>query len=302
MTIGDRRILVVGATGNLGGVIARKLLAAGLPVRAFGRNQMKLDELRSLGAEVVAGDLLDKDAVSRACAGVDQIVTTANNAMGHGASSPNRVEVPMNRNLCESAKQQGVGRLVYVSGRGMGGLESPVDFFRLKKQTEEIVRESGVPYVLLCPTLFMETWVDMLADSVRKKGVVVLFGDGRTIANFIATDDVAEFAVRILQRQEIRNESIEIGGPSNLSFADLATLVERQLGVPAKRRRIPVPVLRVGAALLRPIHEVASRLMSMGYLVSTLDCSFAGWRASADRFGVSPITMESYVARRFARR
>src|SRR5438552_1190321 len=95
----------------------------------------------------------------RACAGVGQIFTSANNAMGHGAASPNRVDLPAHRNLCDAAIQHGVRRLVYVSGRGSGGEESPVDFFRVKSRIEELVRESGVPYVLFSPTMLMETWV-----------------------------------------------------------------------------------------------------------------------------------------------
>lgn len=296
----DSRILVVGATGELGGAVARKLLGAGFLVRAFGRNRAKLDYLASSGAEVVSGDLLDREGVSRACAGVGQVFSSANNAMGAGASSPNRVDLPAYRNLCDAARKHGVTRLVHVSGRLMGGAESPVDFFRLKLRIDDIVRQSGVPYVLLCPSLFMETWIGtLLGDAIRDKGAVVLFGDGRKVANFIAVDDVAGFALRILQDEGARNETVEVGGPSNLSFADVVAVVEGELGIKAKRRRIPLPVLRLGATLLRPFHEVASRMMSMGYFTATTDLSFAEWRASADRFAVSPMSVETFVARRF---
>ncbi len=302
MTTGDSRVLVVGATGQLGGAVARKLLAAGFTVRAFGRNRVRLDVLSSLGAEVVAGDLLDEDAVTRACAGVGQIVTSANNVMGHGNTSPNRVDLPAHLNLCEAAKQHGVTRLVYVSGRGMGGPDSPVDFFRVKHHIEELVRSSGVPYVLLRPTVFMETWAGtLLGDPIRSKGVAVLFGDGQRISNFIAIDDVAEFVLQILHRQDIRNEAVEVGGPSNRSFADVVTLVERELGITARRRRIPVSALRLGATVLRPFHEVASRMMSMGYFTATRDAPFDEWRVSAERFGVTPMTLESFVANRFGK-
>lgn len=90
MNLDGSRVLVVGATGALGGAVARKLLAAGIPVRAFGRNRDRLAPLESLGAEVATGDLLDPDSVSRACAGVGQLFTSANNLMGSGASSPTR--------------------------------------------------------------------------------------------------------------------------------------------------------------------------------------------------------------------
>ena len=128
-----------------------------------------------------------------------------------------------------------------------------------------------------------------------------MFGDGQRISNFIAIDDVAEFVLQILQRQDIRNEAVEVGGPSNRSFADVVTLVERELGITARRRRIPVSVLRLGATVLRPFHEVASRMMSMGYFTATRDAPFDEWRVSAERFGVTPMTLESFVAKRFGK-
>jgi uncharacterized protein YbjT (DUF2867 family) len=174
---------------------------------------------------------------------------------------------------------------------------SSVDFFRVKRAIEELVRQSGVPYVLFRPTAFMETWVGMLRDTIRNSGNAVLFGDGTQIANFIAIDDVAEFAVRILQRGEILNEIVDVGGPSNMRFVDVAGLVARQLGVTAGRRRIPRPVLRVGAFLLRPFDEAAARRMSLGYFVATNDGSFNEWRSSAERFGVWPMTVQSFIER-----
>ena len=58
-------ILVAGATGRLGGVIVRRLLGAGVPVRALGRNRDKLESLAALGADTVACDMLDRATLDR---------------------------------------------------------------------------------------------------------------------------------------------------------------------------------------------------------------------------------------------
>ena len=291
----ETRILVAGATGQVGGLVARKLLAAGIPVRALGRNREKLAALTAAGAEAVSVDLRDRPAVVRACDEVGQIFTSVNNVMGHGASSPNRVDLPAHDSLCEAARQCGVRRIVYLSGRGMG-VDNPVDFLRVKLSIEERIRRSGLPYVLIQPGAFMETWAGMLMGGIRRNGVAVLFGNGRSIANFIAVEDVAEFSVRILSQEKVRDEVIEVGGPSSLSFEDLVTLLEKQMGVRAKRRRIPLPVLWWGGLLLRPFNEVPARLMRMGYFTATSDGRFPAWKTAADRFGVSPQTIETFVA------
>lgn len=76
-------ILVVGATGNLGGSIARALLAEGKKVRVLVRPGSSYAGLVRDGAEPVTGDLKDPASLQAACAGVDAVVTTAN-AIGRG--------------------------------------------------------------------------------------------------------------------------------------------------------------------------------------------------------------------------
>lgn len=295
----NHTILVAGATGLLGGAITRKLLRAGLPVRALGRSPEKLAALEAAGAETVAVDLLDKAAVLRACKGVAQVVSSANNVMGSGQSSPRRIDVRAYQNLCAAAKEEHVRRIVHISAHGIVA-DSLVDFFRMKVEIDRIVRDSGVPYVLLQPTSFMEIWVGMIEDGIRKNGVAVLFGNGQARSNFIAVEDVAEFALRIVQREEIVNEAISVGGPSNMSYTDVSTAIARTLGVPARSRKIPVPILRVAGAVLGPFHELGSRMMLLGHHAATRDGSFSGWRESAQRFGVEPRTVEQYLEERSA--
>jgi len=287
-------VLVVGATGQLGGVIARKLIAAGTPVRALARNREKLASLAPR-AEIAPVDLRDLPKLTEACRGIGQIVATANNNMGTGANSPARIDLSGYQNLCAAARNTGVRRLIYVSYKGVAQ-DAPVDIFRIKWYIEDAIRRSGVPYVMLRPTAFMDVWIDqILAKGIREKGIATIFGDGRAVANYIAVDDVAEFAVKILARPEVVNEAIDIGGPSNLSMNDLATLVERRLKSSGKRRHVPVAALRLLPPLVRPFNEVAARLISLGFYAATMSTPFPGWKASADRFGVAPRTVEAYL-------
>jgi uncharacterized protein YbjT (DUF2867 family) len=291
----ESRVLVVGATGQLGGVIARKLLAAGVPIRALARHREKLTDLAAAGAEIAAVDLADLPALTEACRGIGQIVSTANNDMGEGATSPKRVDLPAHQNLCAAARNARVRRLVYVSVRGVGQ-DAVVDVFRVKWYIEDAIRRSGVPHVFLRPTAFMDVWIDQwLAGDIRRKKPAMIFGGGTTVANYIAVDDVAEFAVRILVREEIVNEAIEIGSPSDISQNDLATLVERRLGSSGKRRHVPVVAMTLLPPIIRPFNEVAARLMTIGLYAATQATPFPAWKAAADRFGVKPRRVEAYV-------
>jgi uncharacterized protein YbjT (DUF2867 family) len=294
----ESRVLVAGASGQLGSVIAKKLLAAGVPVRALGRDAAKLAPLAALGAEIAVVDMLDVPKLTEACRGVGQIVATANNVMGKGAASPTRIDLPSYQNLCAAARNTGVRRLIYVSYRGVSQ-DAVVDFFRVKWYIEDAIRRSGVPYVMLRPTAFMDIWIDrLLADPIRKKGAATIFGPGTTVENYIAVDDVAEFAVKILAREEIVNENIDVGGPSNLSMNDLATLVERRLGASGKRKHIPVLAMKLLPKVVRLFDETTARLMTLGLHSATAATSFPGWQTPANRFGVQPRSAEQYVQER----
>jgi len=240
-------------------------------------------------------DLRDLTKLTDACRGVDQIVATANNNMGKGENSPSRVDLAAYQNLCAAARNTGVRRLVYVSYKGVAQ-DAPVDIFRIKWYIEDAIRRSGVPHVMLRPTAFMDIWIDeIVAKSIRERGVAMIFGDGTRLANYIAVDDVAEFAVNVLGRTDVVNEAVDAGGPSNVSQNDIATLVERRLNAQGKRRHIPVAAMRLLPPVIRPFNEVAARLMTLGLYSATCAQPFPDWKVSADRFGVHPRTVDEYV-------
>src|SRR5688572_19233671 len=243
-------ILVAGASGTLGSVIVRRLLAAGYRVRAMSRDAGKLGALAGAGAEAFPADMLDRGAMDRACAGVSQIVSTANNTLGRGATSCNRIDEPMYRTLGAAAKASGVSRWVHVSARNITA-DSPVDYFRVKHRVEGIVRESGVPWVAIRSSAFMDIWIGVLFGSPEKPvPVATIFGRGDRVANYIAINDVASFVLAVLADPGVRNEIIDIGGPSHASFVEVASHVQRAMGVPEKRKHVPAPILGVARHLV----------------------------------------------------
>jgi len=290
----ESRVLVVGATGQLGSAITRKLIASGTKVRALARDAGKLAQFAPQ-AELAAVDLRDVPKVTDACRDVDQIVATANNNMGKGATSPTRIDLPAYQNLCAAARNTRVRRLIYVSYRGVSQ-DAPVDAFRVKWYIEDAIRRSGVPHVMLRPTAFMDVWIDqVVAKDIREKGKATIFGDGNTVANYIAVDDVAEFAVKILGRPEVVNEAVDAGGPSNVSQNHLAGLIERRFKSSGNRRHVPVIAMKLLPPIVRPFNELAARLMTLGLYSATEARPFPEWKTSADRFGVAPMTVETYV-------
>ncbi|MGQ0702322.1 MAG: SDR family oxidoreductase [Gemmatimonadales bacterium] len=287
-------MLVAGASGLLGGRVCLRLLDLKVPVRALTRTPPRLKELAHRGAEVVKGDLLDPGSLARACQGVAQLFSTANSFMGRGPTSPNRVDVAGYRHLAEAARAAGVVRWIHTSAYGIGP-ESPVDYFRVKAAVDEVVKGSGLGWVLLRPSAFLDVWVGMALEQLGK-GAALVFGSGRTRANYIAVDDVVRFAVEILRRPDIVNETIDLGGPSTLTQPELLSLIERQQGRPLRRRKVPRVMLRAASVVVRPFNELAARFSAMGAWVAAMDRALPHWELAARRFGIEPMTAEAFLA------
>lgn len=289
-------ILVAGANGLLGGTVVQRLLRRGTPVRALSRDAARLKRLAAAGAEIVPADMLDRAALEHACAGVTQVVTTANNIMGRGPRSCNRIDERMYQTLGEVATALRVPRIVHVSARNLEA-DSVVDYFRVKFRVEGIVRSGAVPWVVIRPSAFIDVWAGVVFGSLERPApVATVFGRGDRVANYIAVDDVVSFILAVLDDPTIEREVIDIGGPSELTLTQLATTIQRARGVPERVRHVPAPVLGIARHAVRPFNEVAARLASLGYWTTLADRPFPGWPEPARRFGVSPVTVEQFAA------
>lgn len=111
-------ILVVGATGLLGGRIVRRLLSDGRTVRILVRAGSNHQSLVDAGAVAVIGDLKDPPSLTSACDSAEAIVTTANAAFRGGEDTFETVDDAGNENLIRAAAAAGVGRFVFTSVLG----------------------------------------------------------------------------------------------------------------------------------------------------------------------------------------
>lgn len=238
-------ILVVGATGNVGGAITRMLLTQGKPVRILARPQSNYQPLAEAGAQVVMGDLKERASLDPACAGVDTVITTANSAQRGGDDNPQTVDFEGNRNLVDAAKAAGVKQFIFVSTH-LADASSPAPLFQAKGKTEDYLRASGVPYTIVAPNLFMEVWVATIVGMPAMKGEpVTVVGEGSRKHSFISASDIAPFIVATVGHPAAINQKLLIGGPEPLSFRDAAAIYGRVVGheVPVRSVAPDEPIL-----------------------------------------------------------
>jgi NADH dehydrogenase len=254
-------------------------------VRILARTRSAAGSLETAGAEVAIGDLKSPGTLDVACDGVDVVVTTANSARREGADNIETVDTLGNRALIDAARTTGVKQFVFISAFGAVP-DSPVPFLRAKALTEAHLRSSGMPYTILAPDVFMDVWIPMIVGGPVMSGQpVTIVGEGRRQHAFIASEDVAAFALASIGHAAAINHQIALGGPSAVSWRDVIAIFERVLG-----REIPVVTLTPG----QPVPGLPE---TVGHLMAGLDAydSPIDMAETARTFGVKQTTVEQYV-------
>jgi uncharacterized protein YbjT (DUF2867 family) len=280
-------ILVVGATGMVGGMIVDGLLDEGRHVRALVRSPDSGEQLHTREVETVVGDLKDRASLERACAGVDVVITTANSAARGGDDTPETVEEQGNRNLVDAARDAGVGHFVFTSALG-SALDSPVPFLRGKAIAEQYLKESGLTYTILMPNLFMEVWCpNVVGRAVLDGRPVVLVGEGRRRHSMISAADVAGFAVAAAGNERAFNRVLVLGGPQPVTWHDVVAAYERVTG-----RQIEIRYIPAG----EPLPGFPDFVSGFMNLLEGYDSAIP-MDALANEFGVRQVLLEESIRR-----
>lgn len=264
-------ILVVGASGRLGSVVVRELLAAGEPVRAMSREPAKMTALARLGADVIGGDIRDPKALARACRGADRVVSSVQALDSSPRSNkPSSVDGAGNHKLIDAAKAAGAQHVVFVSAYGAAP-DNPVLFLRIKHATEQYLMDSGLSFTILRPAAYMEFWAALVGEPILKSGKTAIFGQGKNPISFVSVDDVAHLVVSALTDPEARGRTLDIGGPEALTMEQVARIFERVSGKTAKVSHVPRAMMRVMSRLLGPVNPSLTRQMRAGLWMDTAD-------------------------------
>jgi len=318
-------ILIVGATGQLGTAVARRLVAMGKPVRAFVRRGSRCTHLDIRGIELAYGDLRDPASIDAACRGTDIVVATANVVVPEGPTSFEAVEGRGYSSLIESCRRHGVDRFVFMSVP-VTPHDAKVPLFRYKRLIESRLAASGLSTTIFRASLFMDDWFAFLGSRlpvrgaeaatldrrywflraflgaidglIDKHGIAMIPGSPRTRHAFIALDDVAEFIARAIRHDALRGDTVEIGGPEILTWLDVVDRFSAALGKPVRAFHAPSTLFRVQRALLAPFSESASNIMGLNWLVAYETPYDA--RALAESFGMTLTRSGEFLARKAA--
>jgi uncharacterized protein YbjT (DUF2867 family) len=280
-------ILVAGGSGRLGTLIVRRLEARGLAVRVLTRDRRRTAHFEQSDVDIVEGDVRDRRTLGAAMVGVSTVVSAIHGFGDTGRVSPASVDRDGNRRLVDAAGAANAA-VVLMSIVGASAAH-PLELFRMKHCAEEYLRGSGVPWTVVRATAFAEFWLDLLDQTAATSGRPIIFGCGGNPINFVSVSDVAALVERTLVDPSTRGATFEIGGPQNLSFNELAEGLQRASKRAAPPRHIPRAVLRLLAAVLRPIQPHRARQIRAAVTMDSIDLTFTATDVRR-RFPELPVT------------
>jgi uncharacterized protein YbjT (DUF2867 family) len=288
-------ILVAGGTGTLGTQLVRRLSDRGLAVRVLTRDPARAAALPG-GVEVVTGDLRDPAAVAAAVHGATTVVSAVHGFAGPGKPSPEAIDRDANRALIRAAAGAGVRHLVLVSVLGAAP-DHPMSLHRAKHAAEQALQVSGLAWTIIRPAAYLETWTAIIGAKLASDDQALAFGPGHNPINFVCAHDVAAVVDLAVCDRSLRGRLLEVGGPENLTFTQLAERLILASGRPGRIRHIPLPLLRAMSVLARPLSSALARQAQAAVVMNTTDMTL-DVSAIRDRLPTIPATTLDEVIRR----
>lgn len=285
-------VLVVGATGNLGGKVVRVLLDNGKKVRALVRPSTDASRLEALGVEIARGDMLDEPSLVRAMTGADAVITTAA-GYTRGGKQAHDIDTVGNANLAKAAKEAGVRRFVLTSI--LTSDQTPnVPHFWHKKLAEDRLAELGVSFVALRPGAFIDQIASISGNPFEKRSAIWL-GDSNVTLTFVLTDDLAKYLSLAVDADVSDGERIDIGWTRPISMKEFAQIGSRYANGRIKVHTIPRRLL---TAIGKVIGRWQPLVQDMAAMAKWFDSGkyVADTTRQAELFGPVP-TAEEAIAR-----
>jgi uncharacterized protein YbjT (DUF2867 family) len=261
------------------------------------RNPEGAGWLAEAGAEVVAGDLGDREAVRAASRGVDAVFLLvpffngeADGGLGYG------------RNAIDAAREAGVRLLVWNPSGEIPPQKTGNPGFDVRVEVLEHLEKSGVPYVVLQPTAYMENFLGpWTAPEIAEKGIFAYPTPNEVRMQWIATEDVALYVVEAMKNPGVANLNLKVSGPERLGGEEVAERFGRALGREITFRAMPPG--EFGEIIDRAfpgMGEPAAKGYEMAYQNPEMFSTNVDLDAALERLPIEPTMLEEWVRRHAA--
>lgn len=288
-------MLVAGATGYIGGLLARNLVDTGAEVRCLARDRGRAEPLVRAGCEVVEADVLRPGTLPAALEGTT-VAYYLVHSMGRGSSGDfAERDRRAATNFARAATEAGLAQIVYLGGLG----EATSKHLRSRHETAEILGSAGVPLTYLRAAAVIGSGSESFRTIlylVKRLPAMITPRWTETPTQPIAIADVLAYLLAAPTAVGASGGEIQIGGPEVTSYGGLMDAMADALGV-RRRPRIGMPLLTPGLSslwigLVTPVDAAIARPLVEGLTTPTVVTDSSGMEA----FGVEPTPLDRALA------
>ncbi len=233
-TATGKKMLIIGATGNIGSLVTPALLERGENVRCMVRNEEKAQALRDIGAQVVMGDLDKKETLNSAMQGIDTMFLVL-------SINPNMRQQGME--AIDAAVKAGVNRVVrYTAVKSSFDDQMPVA--QIQAEIDAKLEASGLRYSHVRPHNYMQGLLMMVPTIQSDSAIYMPLGEGKIATTDLR--DIADAAVEVLTGDGHDGHSYSITGPEAITIHEAAAAISRAIGKKVSYVDIPAEAAKEG--------------------------------------------------------
>jgi uncharacterized protein YbjT (DUF2867 family) len=226
-----KKVIVFGASGNVGHNVVKKLVQQNYEVTAVVRTQEKAQQLAELTMNYVIADVLHKETLCGICEGFDIVISTLGKSVSindKGKSSFYDIDYLGNKYILDEAKKSIVKKFVYLSAIHAEKYQHLL-YFQAHHNFSELLKTSDIDYSIVKLPAIFSTFLDVM--DLAKKGHLVTLGDGQCKTNPIYEGDVANVIVNAIKTPF---SIIEAGGSTVYTRKQINELIQQSVS-PTKK-------------------------------------------------------------------
>ena len=273
------QVLIAGATGYIGGKLARRLREEAIATRCMARNPGSAGELKDAGCEVVRGDVLDPATLGPAFEGIG-VAYYLVHSMGRGADGDfEELDRQGAANFAKAAVEAGVHQIVYLGGLGEGRSKH----LRSRHETAEALGSTGIPVTYLRAAVVLgggSESFQTVYHLIRRLPAMVTPKWTTTRTQPIAVDDVISYLAAAGGEGNWVGREIQIAGPDVTTYGGMMEVMADAIG---KRRplmiRVPILTPRLSSlwiGLVTPVDTGVARPLVEGLSTETVITDASG--------------------------
>jgi len=283
-------VFLTGATGFVGGHVLQRLVNEGHTVRALVRDAKTATLVTGNQVQLIHGDVVEGTGLDEGTKDCDAVIHLVGIIAETAKATFERVHSMGTRNVVEAAMRNKAARFIHMSALGVRA-DGVSEYQTSKWKGEETVRQSGISYCILRPSLIFgrgSGFVGQMLDIMRKAPLVrPVPGNGKPRFRPVFVGDVAACFAQALTNPAAANNTIELGGGEELSLDEILSEIAACAGTRKRPVHIPMPMMFVGAALAQTV--LPSPPVSVGQLRMLKEGSTCDIGPMMQIFGIYPL-------------